>query len=51
MLDLEEKKRLNIAGKVANTVVNGYPYGMSSTEMKQKIKILRMEFESCRREQ
>jgi len=51
MLDLKQEKNLNLTAKVANTVTNGYPYGQSSKEIEQKIQILNMELEECKRQQ
>jgi PBP1b-binding outer membrane lipoprotein LpoB len=50
MLDLEQEKRLNWTSKVANTVVNGYPYGTNSKMIEQRIKVLRMKLDGCKRE-
>jgi len=51
MLDLKQGKNLNLTAKIVNTVANGYPYGKSSKELEQRIKVLNMELESCHREQ
>ena len=51
MLELKQEKNLNLTAKVVNTVVNGYPYGQSSKGIAQRIQILNMELETCRRKQ
>ena len=50
MLDLKQEKSLKLTAKVVNSIVNGYPYGQSTKEIEQKIKILSMELELCQRE-
>ena len=50
MLDLKQEKSLNLTAKVVNTIGNGYPYGQSSKEIEQRIKVLNMELESCHKE-
>jgi hypothetical protein len=50
MLDLEQEKRLNLASKVANTVMNGYPYGRDSKMIEHRIKVLKMKLDGCKRE-
>ena len=50
MLDLEKEKRLNLTYKVVNTVVDGYPYGESSKNIEQRIKILKMKLDECKKE-
>ena len=50
MLDLKQEKSLNLTAKVVNAVANGYPYGKSTKELEQRIKVLNMELEACHRE-
>ena len=49
MLDLKQEKSLNLTAKVLNTVAHGYPYGQSSKGIEQRIKVLSMELETCKR--
>jgi hypothetical protein len=49
LLDLKQEKSLILTAKVLSTMANGYPYGQSSYELDQRIKILSMELEACYR--
>ena len=49
MLDLEQKKSLNLTAKVVSTMAIGYPYGQSSKDLEQKIKVLAMKLKECQR--
>jgi len=49
MLNLKQEKNINLTAKIANTVTTGYPYGKSSKELEQKIKVLSMELDACKK--
>ena len=49
IIELEEEKSLNLAGKIANTVVNGYPLGKDESILNQNLKVLKMKLEDCNR--
>ena len=50
LIKLKEEKRLNLAGKIGNVLVNnGYPHGMDGTILNQNIKVLEMKLNDCNR--
>jgi PBP1b-binding outer membrane lipoprotein LpoB len=49
MLELMQKKNLNLTAKVVSVMANGYPYGQSSKVLEQKIKVLNMKLQSCQK--
>ena len=46
MLDLKQEKSLNITAVV---VAKSYPYAKDTHKLEQKIKVLNMQFEECKR--
>jgi len=49
ILQLEEEKELGYIAKVVTALAGSYAYGVDSKEIKQKIKVLKMELDSCNR--
>ena len=47
LVQLKQEKSLNLAGKVGNLIVNGYPYGEDGDRLNQKIKVLELKFREC----
>ena len=50
LIELENEKKLNLSAKITNTIVNGYPYSKSSENIEQRIKVLRMKLDECKRD-
>jgi len=49
LIELKQERKLNLAGKVGNLLVNGYPYGQDGEKLNQKIKVLEMKLSACNR--
>ena len=47
MIKLEKEKKINLAGKIGNLLVNGYPRGVDEIKLNQNIKVLKMKLHEC----
>ncbi|CAA6816653.1 MAG: Unknown protein [uncultured Sulfurovum sp.] len=47
IIKLEEEKKLNLAGEIAQVVANGYPVGVDEVKLNQTIKVLKMKLDEC----
>ena len=51
MLNLTQKKHLNLTAKVTRTLLNGYHYTQNTKILEQQIKVLNMKLKECQRRQ
>jgi PBP1b-binding outer membrane lipoprotein LpoB len=49
IIKLEQEKNLNLAGKIAQITVRGYPLGVDEVKLNQNIKVLKMKLDECNR--
>lgn len=49
LIKLEEEKSLNLAGKIAQITLRGYPLGVDEVKLNQNIKVLKMKLYECNR--
>ena len=47
IITLEKEKKMNLASKIGNVLVNGSPQGVDDVKLNQNIKVLKMKLADC----